>query len=397
MAFTLRGRLESRLAAALLPLVAALALAAALPAWWPAALAGLMIGVGVALDALVYHRLFPYQPGWLAVPLGLLELGIVLGLSEAVGLRAPLGAALALYGGSWLLAQLLGHAVLPRLRLEYGEDGGELGRRGAAVAAGVAVMLAATGGVAWATRPPTVTLGAGVHQGPLVLDHEQRLRGEPGAVVRGGIYVSADGVVVEDLAVIGGEHGIQVDGVDGATGVLVENVRITGATLDGINVRRGQVTVRDCIVQSTAQHGQGIDISFAADLPPSVVEGCLLHGGQEGLVSLSAHVLFRDNVVTGTTLRGITVTEMSMGSVEDNHVEDTIGVGIFCGDYSMCDISGNSVRSTRADARSGDGARAGFGILAHYGAEATVSENSVTESPGGVAAFDATIEVEKER
>jgi hypothetical protein len=394
MAFTLRGRLESRLAAALLPLVAALALAAALPAWWPAALAGLMIAVGVAFDVLVYHHVLRYQGGWLALPLGLVELGAVLGLAYAIDLRAPLGAALAFFAGSWLIAQALGHAVLPRLRLEYGEDGGELGRLGAVVAAGVAVMLAATGGVAWATRPPTVTLDAGVHQGPLVLDSEQRLRGEPGAVVRGGIHVSADGVVIEDLAVIGGEHGIEIDG---ATGVRVENVRITGAKLDGINVRRGQVTVRDCIVQSTEPHGQGIDISFAFDLPPSLVEGCLLHGGQEGLVSHSAHVRFRDNVVTGTTLRGITVTEMSMGSVEDNHVQDTIGVGIFCGDYSMCEIAGNDVRSTRADERSGDGARAGFGILAHFGAEATVYGNSVTDSPGGVAALEATLDVDSER
>ena len=198
----------------------------------------------------------------------------------------------------------------------------------------------------------------------------------------------ADGVVIEDLAVIGGENGIAVDG---ATGVRLENVRISGAKLDGINVRRGQVTVRDCIVQSTEPHGQGIDISFAFDLPPSLVEGCLVHGGQEGLVSHSAHVHFRDNVVTGTTLRGITVTEMSMGAVEENHVEDTVGVGIFCGDYSHCEISDNSVSSTRPDERSGDGHRAGFGILSHYGATATVSGNTVVDSPGGVAAANAEL------
>lgn len=388
MAYTLRGRLESRLAATLLPLAVALVLAAALPAWWPAALAALMIGVGVALDVLVYHRLLPYQAGWLALPLGVVELGIVVGLSFALGLDAPVGPALGFFAGAWVFGQVVGHALLPRIRLEYGEDGGELGRQGVTVAAGVVLMLVATGGVAWATRPPTVTLQAGVHEGPLLLDHEQRLEGEPGAVVRGGIVVLADGVVIEDLAVIGGENGIAVDG---ATGVRLENVRISGAKLDGINVRRGQVTVRDCIVQSTEAHGQGIDISFAFDLPPSLVEGCLVHGGQEGLVSHSAHVHFRDNVVTGTTLRGITVTEMSMGTVEENHVEDTVGVGIFCGDYSHCEISDNSVSSTHPDERSGDGHRAGFGILSHYGATATVSGNTVVDSPGGVAAANAEL------
>jgi nitrous oxidase accessory protein NosD len=391
VAYTLRGRLESRLAAALLPLAVALALAGALTAWWPAELAALMLGVGLALDVLVYHRIFPYQPAWLALPLGFVELGIVMGLVFAFDIGAPLGPALGLFAGAWALAQVLGHAVLPRLRLEYSEDGGELGRQGAAVAAVAALMLAGTGGVAWATRPPTVTLAAGVHQGPVLLDREQHLVGEPGAVVRGGILVTADGVVVRGVTVIGGEHGIEVDG---ATGVRLENVRVSGATLDGISVRRGQVTIRNCIVQSTEPYGQGIDISFAFDLPPSVVEGCVLHGGQEGLVSHSAHVRFEDNVVTGTSLRGITVTEMSMGAVEGNHVEDTVGVGIFCGDYSVCEITDNSVRSTRPDERSGDGFRAGFGILAHFGAKATVSGNSVTDSPGGVAAADAELEAE---
>jgi nitrous oxidase accessory protein NosD len=388
VAYTLRGRLESRLAAVLLPLVAALALAGALTAWWPAELAALMLGVGLALDVLVYHRIFPYQPAWLALPLGLLELGVVMGLVFALDIGAPLGPALGLFAGAWALAQVLGHAVLPRLRLEYSEDGGELGRQGAAVAAVAAPLLSGTGGVAWATRPPTVTLAAGVHQGPVLLDREQHLVGEPGAVVRGGILVTADGVVVRGVTVIGGEHGIEVDG---ATGVRLENVRVSGATLDGISVRRGQVTIRNCIVQSTGPYGQGIDISFAFDLPPSVVEGCVLHGGQEGLVSHSAHVRFEDNVVTGTSLRGITVTEMSMGAVEGNHVEDTLGVGIFCGDYSVCEITDNSVRATRPDERSGDGFRAGFGILAHFGAKATVSGNSVTDSPGGVAAADAEL------
>ncbi len=158
MAYTLRGRLESRLAATLLPLAVALVLAAALPAWWPAALAALMIGVGVALDVLVYHRLFPYQAGWLALPLGVVELGIVVGLSFALGLDAPLGPALGFFAGAWAFGQVVGHALLPRIRLEYAEDGGELGRQGVTVAAGVALMLVATGGVAWATRPPTVTL-----------------------------------------------------------------------------------------------------------------------------------------------------------------------------------------------------------------------------------------------
>ena len=39
-----------------------------------------------------------------------------------------------------------------------------------------------------------------------MIDREETLSGEPGAVVRGGIVVRADGVTVRDLTVVGGEH-----------------------------------------------------------------------------------------------------------------------------------------------------------------------------------------------
>jgi hypothetical protein len=62
MSYTLRGRLESRLAAALLPVLAAAALAGARQVWLPLEVAGLMLAAGVVLDLLVWHRI-AYQPG----------------------------------------------------------------------------------------------------------------------------------------------------------------------------------------------------------------------------------------------------------------------------------------------------------------------------------------------
>ena len=123
MAYTLRGRLESRLAAALVPLAAACLVALAVQAWWPVELAALMLAVGLALDATAYHPWIGYQPGWAALPLGLLELGVVMGLARVLDVAAPLDAALAFYAGTWLLAQILGHALLPVVRLTYGDDG----------------------------------------------------------------------------------------------------------------------------------------------------------------------------------------------------------------------------------------------------------------------------------
>ena len=384
MSFTLRGRFESRLAAALAPFLAALGLAAAVTEWWPLTLAAVMVGVGLLLDV-AYDRWLDYQPGWLAVPLALLELGVVMGLVYALGIAAPLDVALAFFFGSWLLAQLLVHAVFPYTRLSYGEDGGELGHAGIAVAAALVAAFAFLGGVALAMQPPTVRLSAGVHQGPLVLDHAQKLVGEPGAVVRGGIKITADNVTVRNVTVIGGESGIEVDD---AHNVILDQVRISGALLDGIHVRRSTVKIRDCLVHSPAgAYAQGIDISFSFDLAPSLVEGCTVIGGREGIVTHFAMARVEDNRVVGTSLRALTLTEMSMAEVTGNHVENALGVGIFCGDYSECEIDDNSVRNVRPDEASGDSTRLGYGIVAHYGADATISGNDVSGVTAGSRAF----------
>jgi hypothetical protein len=390
MSYTLRGRLESRLAMTLIPFLIAAAIGTIMRDWWPVELAALMVGVGVALDALLYHRVLPYQPGWVAVPAGLVELGILMGLVRVLGIGAPLDGALAFFAGSWVLAQLLGHAAFPLLSLSYGEDGGELGRLGVVAALLVVALLAGAGGVAWGTLPPTIRLDAGVHRGPLVLDHSQTLVGEPGAIVQGGIVVTADDVTVRALTIVGGEIGIEVDG---AEGVVVEDVAISGFSLDGIQVRRGQARISDCLIESLdAEYGQGIDISFGFDLAPSVIEDCTIVGGQEGVVTHFARTLVRRNRVVETTMRGITITEMSMGDVQDNEVAGGVGVGIFCGDYSECMISGNAVSGTRPDHDSDDLARKGIGIVAHYGAKARLSENAFAQNTERTGAFSgATI------
>jgi hypothetical protein len=391
MSYTLRGRVETRLAASLLPFAVAAVLAPVLHVWWPLELAGLMIGIGLALDVLLYHRLLPYQPGWAALPLGALELGLTMGAARWLDLGAPLRPALAFFAGSWLVMQVLAHAGLPLLRLTWPEDGGELGRAGLALSAAAPLALLAVAGTAWAVQPPTVMLAAGIHQGPLVLDHAQRLVGEPGAVVRGGILITADDVTVRDLTVRGGEYGIEVDGADS---VELDGVVVEGATLDGINVRRAVVEIRDCTIRSLPEaYTQAIDISFAFDLAPSLVEGCTVVGGREGIVTHFARVTVRDNRISGTELRAITMTEMSMGSIEDNEIAGGLGVGIFCGDFSHCEIEDNSVADIAPDRASQDATRDGIAIVAHYGAEARLDGNEISGSPGGIGAFvDATIE-----
>ena len=378
MSYTLRGRVETRLAGAIAPILVAAVLAPVLHKWWPLQLVGLMLLIGLALDVLAYHRLLPYQPGWAAVPLGLLELGLTLAAARLLDLGAPLRPALLFYAGTWLLAQLLAHAVLPLLHLTWPEDGGELGRTGVGLSAAAPVALVAVLGIAWAVEPPTVRLAAGVHQGPLVLDHAQTVIGEKGAIVRGGILITADDVTLRNLTVQGGEYGIEVRDADS---VELDGVVVQSAELDGINARQSELAIHDCEIHSLPGAAtQGIDISFASQQPASLVEDCLVVGGSEGIVSHMANVMVRDNRIQSTELRGIAVTEMSMGDVEDNLVEDALGIGIFCGDYSHCSIEDNRVTGMRTDP-SGNPTRAGLGLVAHYWAVATVGGNTLERPP----------------
>ena len=385
MSYTLRGRIDSRLAAALGPALAAAALSLVLHRWWPLELAGLMLAVGVALDLVVYDRLLDYQPGWAALPLGALELAIVTALAYGLELGAPLSSAVAFFAGAWLLQQVLGHAVYPLLRLSYGDDGGELGRPGASVAAARVALFLAAGGVAWATKPPTVTLSAGVHQGPLVIDREQTLAGEDGAVVRGGIVVRAHGVTIRNVTVVGGVHGIDVQD---STRVVLDRVRVLGAADDGIHARQSEVHVRDCTVVTSSPHGQGIDISFSMHRHMSSVEGCAVTGGQEGIVTHSTMAMVEDNRVSGTTMRGIAITEMSMGEANRNHVSAARGIGIYCGDYSECGFEDNVVAGIRPDPATDDELRHGVGIEALFHAVAQLEGNVVVDTPTPTLAWD---------
>jgi hypothetical protein len=233
-------------------------------------------------------------------------------------------------------------------------------------------------------QPPTVRLSAGIHDGPLVLDRAQNLVGDPGAVVRGGIVVTADNVTIRNVTVVGGENGIEVDD---AHNVTLDHVRISGAKLDGIHVRRSSVSIRVASSDSSAgDYAQGIDISFGFDLAPSIVEDCTVVGGRER----DRHPFRPCPSQRQPGQRRVAPGSHAYGDVDGrgrgNDVSDSLGVGIFCGDYSECEIDDNSVDGIRPDDASGDKTRMGFAILAHYGAKAVIGDNHVSNSPGGTDA-----------
>ena len=325
---------------ALAPLLVACVLALVLQAWWPVQLVGLMLAVGLALDP-VWYRLVPYQPGWAALPLGLLELGLVMGLAwPARRSRRRCPARSAFFVGSWLLAQALGHAVFP-LAAPHGEDGGELDRVGPAGRDCARRRRPRRGrrrrlGDATAGRPPVRRRPPG----PLVLDHSSSLSASRGGRPR-RIVVTADDVSIRNVTVIGADHGIQVEN---AEDVVIERVSVLGAHLDGINVRMSEVTIRDCSVLDARQRvrpGNRHLVHRASRTKHGRELSADRRAGRH-LPRLGARDGDRQPRPSDDAC-GITVTEMAMATVDGNTVEDGVGIGILCSDYSMCDIRENSI------------------------------------------------------
>ena len=377
MSYTLTGRIQSRLLAAL----PALVLALALHRWWAIELVALMLAIGLALDAALYHRALPYQPAWLALPLGLLELGLVYASMRFFDISAPLWEALLLYLVAWLSAQVFAHALLPRLRLEYAEAGGEPGRIGARMGAAVAITVVCGLGGAYAVRPPTVHLH-GTVQGPLVIRHAQTL---VGGVVRGGIQIRADHVTLRNVTIVGGEYGVDIEH---AQHVMLDHVRVLHFSLDAIRALDAGVMIDRCSI--TAPRGAlttGILISYSMGRPMSMVSKCTIVGVREGIATHSSMVDVMDNHVVGTTERGISLAEMSMDMASGNQVESARGIGIICLDHSMCEIKHNTIAGALVDGTSNP-SRHGVAIEAYFYAEAIVHHNTVIASPGGVRAFD---------
>ena len=101
----------------------------------------------------------------------------------------------------------------------------------------------------------------------------------------------------------------------------------------------------------------------------------------EGITTHSSMTDIVHDRVSGTEQQGISVTEMSMGTVMDSEVSGALGIGIYCNDRSMCMIEHNTVVGTRPDIASGNPTRRGFGILASFQSEADLRGNQIRSNP----------------
>ena len=179
-------------------------------------------------------------------------------------------------------------------------------------------------------------------------DHRREvLVGEPGAIVRGGIVVRANGRDDRERhrrRRRERDHRRRRTRNACSTASPSPARSSTGSTCGS----RG-VMIKNCTVDMLGNPlGQGIDISYNMDMGMSMVEGCTRdrrHGGDH-------HALVDDRRSCTTASAG---TDACAGS-RDRDVDgdgrwttrcsDAHGVGIFCNDRSMCMIEHNTVVGT---------------------------------------------------
>ena len=235
MSYTLRGRLESRLAALRArrwPPRASLG--ASSSRWWPVELAGLMVGGRPARR--------PRLPPAFSLSAGLGGAAARRARARSAdrtrhrarAARAARRRARALRGG-WLGSQLLGHALLPLWRWAMQRTAASSGRAGAVSPPASACRSRLRAGC-YAHDRPTVTSRQACTRGRSCIDRRETPRRRAGRSRPRRHRRARDDVTVRNVTVVGGENGISVERLRATSSSTT--CPCSGAQLDGIHVRR---------------------------------------------------------------------------------------------------------------------------------------------------------------
>ncbi|MEY8140818.1 nitrous oxide reductase family maturation protein NosD [Falsihalocynthiibacter sp. CO-5D18] len=232
--------------------------------------------------------------------------------------------------------------------------------------------------IAGATSGDVLTLEAGLHAGPVIIDLPLTLTGPPEAIIDGMgqgtvITIDASDVVIKGITVIGSgldsknlDAGIKI--LKKADRALIEGNRLLG-NLHGVDVHGGHdAVVRDNTIEGTQtprmnDRGNGI---YVWNSPGTVVEGNSVRWGRDGIFSNASRKgtyrnnLFRDlrfavhymytndsevsgNVSIGNHL-GFAIMFSNNVILQDNLSLSDISHGMMLNYANNAEVSGNLVR-----------------------------------------------------
>jgi parallel beta-helix repeat protein len=215
-----------------------------------------------------------------------------------------------------------------------------------------------------------IRIGPGTYREALLIARPVALIGAAGGATRIDA-ADAESVVtvrvtrevrIEGLTVVGGDYGVLVE--ESQAVQLVGN-HIIGARLAGLRLSRASALIKGNDVRAGAgPYGMGIELANTMSRPPSVIIGNVVVGAtREGIILHNSHAMIESNTVTGSGLRGVSISEMSMATVAKNTIMDNADAGIWVVDSSMADIAGNRIGAMRAGP---EGRLNGIGVF-YYG------------------------------
>ncbi len=170
------GRIHTRTATILLPMLFGLIVSLVTGHFDWLILVGIYYIQGIFLDTAVYSWLFRFQPPWMTFVLGVAELGLLLVVSQIIGNTADggltnvgIGEAVIFYWICWILAIPLTKVVLlPLFSLTYLESAGEIRRIEWSIPESqVPLPVLASGAEAKRGAGPVVREASGAHAKPL--------------------------------------------------------------------------------------------------------------------------------------------------------------------------------------------------------------------------------------
>jgi hypothetical protein len=169
------GRIHTRTATILLPMLFGLIVSLVTGNWGWLVIIGIYYIQGIFLDTAVYSWLFRFQPPWMTFVLAVAELGILLVVTQVIaknigGLEdISVGEAVIFYWIAWILAIPITKVVLlPLISLTYLESAGEIRRIEWSIPESqVPLPVLASSAEAKRGPGPVVREASGVHAKPL--------------------------------------------------------------------------------------------------------------------------------------------------------------------------------------------------------------------------------------
>jgi hypothetical protein len=170
------GRIHTRTAAIMLPMLLGLVVSLVSGHFDWLALIGIYYVMGIFLDAAVYSWLFRFQPPWMTFVIALAELGFLLVVSHIVAEQGGGGLdhvsipeAIVFYWAAWVLAIPVTKVVLlPLISLTYLESAGELRRIDWSIPESQVPLPVLASSAEAGSRPgPVVREASGTHARPL--------------------------------------------------------------------------------------------------------------------------------------------------------------------------------------------------------------------------------------